>query len=317
MTPRSGEHVAPIAGDLVVIQRNPTSGSGRDRRALHTLMQELRTQRFRVRVFSSRPRLDEFVSSPEVNERLRCLVAAGGDGTVASLAARHPMQPIAVFPMGTENLIARHLNMPRNGSVVARVIQQGRTREFDTARAGDHQFLLMASAGFDADIVRRLHLTRSGNIRHLSYLGPLLRTIMGYQLPQLTVIDHDTGREIDGSHVVISNFKEYALNLKLNPDADPTDGQLDVCVLEARSILRTILHMVCSLLKTQTGSHVVRIRSRHLTVLPANDLDACAANASQSAPPEIYLQTDGDPAGCLPAEISVNASAMRLLVHSR
>lgn len=307
----------PIAGDLVVIQRNPMSGSGRDRQALHTLMRELRMRGFRVRVFSSRPRLDEFVNSPPVSDRLRCLVAAGGDGTVASLVGRHPTLPIAVFPMGTENLVARHLNMPRDGSVVAHVIQQGQTQAFDTARVGHHAFLLMASAGLDADIVHRLHQTRSGNIGHLSYLGPLLRAIIGYQLPRLTLIDHDTGRQTDGSHVVISNFKEYALNLKLNPDADPTDGLLDICVLRTRSMTRTLLHLIGSLFKTQTGAHITRFRSRHLTVLTANDLDARAANASQSAPPEVSLQSDGDPAGCLPAEISIKASTMQLLVHSR
>ena len=127
-----------IADDrrLVVIQRNPTSGSGRGSKDLRRLISELRRADFRVRLFADRNRFDAFVTCDEQRSLIRCLVAAGGDGTISSLANRHADFPIATFPLGTENLMARHLQIPRCGVTVAKLIADGVTRSFDT---GDRQ----------------------------------------------------------------------------------------------------------------------------------------------------------------------------------
>ena len=109
----------------MVIRRNPTAGAGTSRRILLNLVRELQKQPFHVRMFSDRDQLNAFVTSDRVSSRIRCLVAAGGDGTVANLVNRHPEHPIAVLPLGTENLVARHLEIPRDGSVVADIIQAG------------------------------------------------------------------------------------------------------------------------------------------------------------------------------------------------
>ena len=82
-------------GDLVVIQRNPTSGAGNRRQALLELVRELRHRQLCVRMFSSCDHLDEFINSG----RLRCIVAAGGDGTIASLFNPHPNRVIGLLPM--------------------------------------------------------------------------------------------------------------------------------------------------------------------------------------------------------------------------
>lgn len=291
----------------MVIQRNPTAGAGTNRRILLDLVKELRKQAFRVRMFSDRDQLDEFVTGDRISSQIRCLVAAGGDGTVADLANRHPKHPIAVLPMGTENLIARHLNMPRDGSVVADTIRQGHVQPFDTAQAGNRQYLLMASAGIDADIVHRLQTTRSGNIRHWTYIRPILKTLASYHFPEITVTDEQTEKTVTGTHVIVSNFKQYGLNLKLNPKADANDGWLDVCVFQGRSVTQSVIHAIKCFFRPQHGPLVVRFRSRHVSL--------SASGKHHSEATGIPLQTDGDPAGYLPVAIRINEATMRLLVH--
>ena len=299
----------PVAGDLVIIQRNPTSGTGKSHRVLLKLIRELRNRQLSVRMFSNRDHLDDFINSNRAL-RIRCLVAAGGDGTVSSLVNRHPDRAIAVLPLGTENLVARHLSMPCNGAVVADVIKDGQVRRFDTAQAGNSCFLLMASAGIDAEVVRRLHIARSGNIRHWTYIRPILQAFASYRFPEIDATDLNTGKKVTGTHIIVSNLKEYGFNLKLNPAADPTDGQLDICVFRKRSLVQLAIHVMCSLFQAQSGPHIVRFRSRHILLSASGDL-----NEASQCPAEVPLQTDGDTAGQLPTDIRINPSAMQLLVH--
>src|SRR5690606_8990976 len=106
----------------------------------------------------------------------------GGDGTAAEIVNRTPLgTPIAVLPTGTENLLARYLGIGKDVRQIADVIDAGRTAWLDAGRAGSRFFTLMASAGFDADVVDRLHADRSGHIRHSTYIKPIWRAIRNYQ----------------------------------------------------------------------------------------------------------------------------------------
>src|SRR5580765_4106145 len=91
----------------VAIQRNPRSGSGAGRHELVELVRELKRLAFRPRLFKSRERLVAWLAEPGIRDELTCVVAAGGDGTVADVVNRHPDVPICILPLGTENLLAR------------------------------------------------------------------------------------------------------------------------------------------------------------------------------------------------------------------
>ena len=119
---------------------------------------------------------------------LRAVVAAGGDGTVAEVINRCPVgTPVAVLPMGTENLLAKYLEIGPSPAALGQIIAQGQAAWLDAGRANGRLFLLMASIGFDAEVVRQLHATRDGNIRRWSYAKPILNTIRTYSYPELRV----------------------------------------------------------------------------------------------------------------------------------
>ncbi|MGE3317092.1 MAG: diacylglycerol kinase family protein, partial [Planctomycetaceae bacterium] len=148
----------------VIIQRNPTSGTGRKRGELLGLVRRLRVHGYSPRLFSSRDRLDRYLSNPEHRTEVFCVVAAGGDGTVADVVNRCHGLPVAILALGTENLIARYLNLPRDGAAVADMIAAGHRRRLDTWSLNGRRFLIMAGFGFDAEVVRRTSEQRRGNI---------------------------------------------------------------------------------------------------------------------------------------------------------
>jgi len=184
---REGESGRGTLPRTVVIQRNPHSGTGWRRGLLHDLIRELRAQGFRPRLFKSRPRLDAWLADPVQRATVFCLVAAGGDGTISDLVNRHPGLPLALLPVGTENVLAQGLGIPVSGVAVARLIAAGHRRRIDLGELNGRRFLLMVSAGFDAEVVHRVHRDRRGHLSHLSYLPAVVQTLRHYRYPQMRV----------------------------------------------------------------------------------------------------------------------------------
>src|SRR5262245_9704454 len=97
----------------VGIAANPGSGRGRGRRQVERLGQELERRGLRARVAWTLEERSALVAESGCDPHCRCLVAAGGDGTVAALVNERPRVPITVLPAGTENLFARHFGLTR------------------------------------------------------------------------------------------------------------------------------------------------------------------------------------------------------------
>lgn len=283
----------------VAIQRNPSSGSGKRRRSLLDLASALKRHDLRPHIFSRRENLAGRLRDPERREALAGIVAAGGDGTLADVANRFPGIPVCPFPLGTENLLAKYLGIPLDGEAVARLIVAGNRRRFDLGLAGDAtKFLIMGSVGFDAEVIRQLHQGRRGNISHLSYVSPILRTASGYTYPRLTVKAEGVDDPIKGSLVVVSNFPAYAFRLPVNPDAKPDDGLLTVRVFEQSGRWNFARYSAMVMRRSHLAApDVTMIKTPSVTI-------ECAENAP--------VQIDGDPFGttsvtfqCLPGELDL------------
>src|SRR5205823_8251454 len=138
-------------------------------------------------------------------------VAAGGDGTVLEVVNRAPGVPVALLPLGTENLVARFCGVARDPRTVADIIATGTRRQIDVARANERTFCLMASAGFDAAVVHRVHRRRRGHITRLSYGLPIVQLLQDYHFPMIDVEVLDTGERLRGSLAFVFNVPRYGL----------------------------------------------------------------------------------------------------------
>lgn len=282
----------------VAIQRNPAAGSGLQRALLGDLVRGLRRAGFRVRMFKDRARLRKWVSAHEQTGDLVCLVAAGGDGTVADVFNRFPGVPVAILPMGTENLLARYLNVPASGSAVAELIATDSKRKFDLGLLGTRRFALMVSAGFDAEVVRRVHAARRGHISHTTYIQPILDSLRSYDHPELRLtVDGASSPQIARLAVVV-NIPAYALGLPVAQSAVGDDGQLDLRLFEQGSAFQMIWYL-CNL---ALGTHE---RLPDVISRPARRV---RIESDRPVP----LQADGDPAGFTPADISVLPGALQV-----
>ncbi|MCP4939607.1 MAG: acylglycerol kinase family protein, partial [Phycisphaeraceae bacterium] len=91
------------------------------------------------------------------------LVVVGGDGAVRAAAAEaaHADVPLVHLPAGNENLFAREFEMTDDVDEVVRRLRDGVVQRVDLASAAAdggpaETMVLMASVGFDADVVHDL-----------------------------------------------------------------------------------------------------------------------------------------------------------------
>lgn len=292
----------------VLIAVNPHAGAGNRMAIVEELRQALGDVGFRATAVTEIDRLaDESARLCELG-LLRAVVAAGGDGTVRLVAQRtQPGTPIAVLPLGTENLLSGYLELTADAGRLARVIAAGRSCRFDAGLANGQLFLLMAGCGFDADVVRRLHESRRGHIQHLSYAKPILDAIRTYDYPELRVryapadaLGEELTAEIAARWVFVVNLPRYAGGLSFAPGASGTDGLLDVCTFKEGSLWYGLMYLSGVVLgQHESMQGFVRVKSRRLTI-----------ESSGPAP----FQIDGDPGGDLPVEVSVLPERLTMLV---
>ncbi len=239
------------------------------------------------------------VGDAEREESCRCLVAAGGDGTVAALINDRPGVPIAVLPAGTENLFARHFRIDRRPERLANAIIQGRVVPLDLGVAGNRRFSLMAGFGFDADVVTHHHRARTaltGMARptnRAAYVEPVLRSSLTYRFPPLTISIDEPGREetLVGTTAFLFNLPRYALGLPFAPAARGDDGLLDLVVFRDAGPFRA-LHYLWLVLR---GLHLRRDDVYHRLV----------RKVTVSSPVPVPFQLDGDPGGHLPEDVTM------------
>jgi diacylglycerol kinase (ATP) len=193
--------IVPPTRAWVGVVANPSSGRGASRRDVERLSHELARRNLKARVAWTLDERAGLVADSASDPSCRCLVAAGGDGTVAALVNERPTVPITVLPTGTENLFARHFGLKRHPARLAATIAAGRLAPLDLGLTGSRRFTLMAGIGFDADVVTRHHLARVGRsgvarpTNRASYVEPVLRSSLEYRFPPLTVRIADPGRE--------------------------------------------------------------------------------------------------------------------------
>ncbi len=286
---------------VVIFSLNPNSGSS-DRRALcEQIANRLRKDGFEVQLLTNLEQVQARTEQALSDDRLRAVVSAGGDGTIAMLANRLPSQtPFAILPLGTENLLGKHLGLKADVEFCTNLITDGQTIEIDAGRANGKLFLVVASCGFDAAVVKRLDEVRTGHINRLTWIRPILHTMRRYTFPGLRIVADGKELPDEARWSFVFNIPKYAIGLEFTPQADIGDGLLDLCTYRDGGIFRGIWYLLNTFIGRHRNLDATQFRQfRQLTIT--------------SDTPTAY-ELDGDPGGMLPLEIEVCPGAVKLLV---
>ncbi len=230
------------------------------------------------------------------------LAICGGDGTVNEIASSVPAPPfpVALVPAGTANVLARELRIPLNPIRALQVGLQRTVRKVDLGRlgAGMRRFLFVAGIGFDAHVVASMKPGFKSALGIAAYVAATAACLRSYSFPEFQVIAD--GRTYTATSCLACNTKSYGGGLLFCPQADMSDGLLDVLVIEGQHRLRLARFLLNAWRgKPETGDWIHRLRVRALRI-----------EGSANVP----VQADGERTGSLPLEISLSNSSFPLVI---
>jgi YegS/Rv2252/BmrU family lipid kinase len=238
-----------------------------------------------------------------VAEGYRVIVAAGGDGTINEVinGIGTSAAALGVLPLGTVNVFAQELGIPRNIEAAWAVIENGCRRTIDLARAESNgatrYFVQLAGVGFDARAVRDASWELKKKIGPLSYVWAGFKTLSGTHA-RVEVSANGNG-PVGGVAVLVGNGRFYGGRFALFPKARMDDGLLDVCVFEK-----------CGYLDVLRYGHGI-LRGAHLGLGGVKYFQA--ERLVCSAPGATPFELDGEDAGDAPVTFSVVPRALRVV----
>ena len=242
--------------------------------------------------------------TPKLQTKPDAVVVVGGDGTLRLVAGALIDSDIPIYhaASGTENLFAKSMSMSSTPVDVIAAVLAGESSVIDTASVNDSFMLLMASVGFDAEVVADLANHRGASITHFSYVLPCIRQFLCWKPPVISI-------QLDGKDMVtqqrgwavIANSNAYARGLNPAKDADIADGLLDVVFLPMTGRFRFL-------------QWVRRLRSgMHLQHPKALCLQGARVQVQTQS--SASWQIDGDPVGeTTEMEVVCNARSLRVLM---
>lgn len=287
----------------VVVIHNPVAGNRTPHRLVREVVTRLEHQGWDTSLVTTRFRGHATELAAEaVADGVGLVVAAGGDGTINEV-----LQPLVgtdavlgVLPVGTVNLWAGEVGLPRDPSLLVRLLTAGERRRVDVGQAGTRYFLLMAGVGFDAAIVEHLGLWLKSRIGRMAYVVAALQQWRGYRGTTVRLTLDDGDEEHDALMLVIGNTRQYAGLLSVTPLAVVDDGLLDICIVRG-------LRLTAAL--GQAGALLTRRRSLRSTLLYRRT-KAVTIDGARRLP----MQLDGDFAGYTPTTIRAVPGGLRVVV---
>lgn len=252
------------------------------------------------------------LAAQAVREGFEVIVAAGGDGTVNEVLNGIADEPrglerarLGVLPLGTINVFARELGLPRGFHEAWQVIAGGREMRVDLpvaefTRNGQRErrcFAQLAGAGLDSRAIELVDWERKKAFGSFAYILAGLEAVTEPQ-PKIRM-ESDAGT-CEGELVLIGNGRRYGGDFDLFPAAALCDGRLSVAVfptVNVPALIRFGWGWLTDRIHAATDCRTFQVESLTL-----------------STEPGIALELDGDNVGQLPAQLAVRAGGLRVLV---
>jgi YegS/Rv2252/BmrU family lipid kinase len=249
----AGEGGSNVTGDTYCFVVNPAACHGRGIRRMSAVLGPLSVAGDTIRVEECSSLGHAATLATQAAERGEIVVAVGGDGTVGRMAAAVAAADgvLGIIPAGRANDFARMLGIPTDPARAAAVLLRGGRREVDLigVRAGDAPEQVVAGSVYlgipseGARIAAASRLPPGG----LAYQIAGLRALLAWQPASFTV-NRENGSPAEatfpGFCVVVANSAYFAGGTPAAPDADVTDGLLDVLTVTDGSKLSFVRVML-------------------------------------------------------------------------
>lgn len=182
---------------------------------------------------------DDGKRAADAAARTDILVAAGGDGTINAAAtailASGSGAVLGVLPVGTANDLSRSLELPEDLQDAAGIIVNGRSVPIDLIEMEDGRILInQANGGFSGVAAREAD---DGLKDRWGPFGYWRASVEAYQETpdyEVSIVADGERLEVSAVDLTVANARFSGGGVPVAPEADYSDGKMDVVVVEAR-----------------------------------------------------------------------------------
>jgi YegS/Rv2252/BmrU family lipid kinase len=283
--------------------------------------------------FSRRPGHGTELTRALLKKGIPRIVAIGGDGTINEVAngffegstginsARRSLTPkiinpdaiMGVVPCGTRNVLARSLDLPAGMIECCRNFVGGSPRKIDviSASATDPEtgeklppriFLNAAEMGFPAELITRAKKIRNTiKSRTVSTVAALIATMPSYESNLCDIFTDGRRKSMNMTMGVVANGKFLGGGFMAAPEAEVTDGLLDLVVMKDSGSFK----MLDELVNVKGGTYaaednILYSKAKKIVI--------------RSSERQVTVTIDGEPIGVLPATFQVMPKALNVVL---
>ncbi len=249
------------------------------------------------------------------------IIACGGDGTINEVANGILQSgedvELGILPSGTGGDFRRTLNIPNAARDAAKVLHEGATKTIDAGKVTffNHQneqasryFLNVSSFGLSAAINERVKaqntldwLPVSAIRGKASFALSTLQEVFESEFMTIRVsFDGNEAKLLNTINFCVANARYFGGGMKIAPDAKINDGFFDVVNIGDIKTAKILLNAY----RLYSGSHLELAEVKSTL---AQKIEVSPANKQT-----IFLETDGELPGRLPAIYEIVPRALKI-----
>ncbi len=288
---------------------NPSSGRQSTKSKIDNLCKFLLDDGYTVGKYYTKKQYDAVNETIETcsSGNWDIIIACGGDGTVNEVATgivrSSNKLPVAILASGTINDFAKHINMPSKMTEFFKMIKKKQVIEIDLGKINDGYFVNVAGGGLLTDVGSQVSVEAKTILGPTAYYLEVAKKLISQEIEpiHMSFQSEEYTKEEDVLLFFISNSPSIAGFKKMAPDANISDGLLDVLIIKDSDVaeLANIFFSVSS------GVHinhpnVVYFKTKELFV---------------GADKNMKIDIDGEVGKNLPAHFEVIPKAMQIIVN--
>jgi len=257
--------------------------------------------------------------------------ACGGDGTIHTVlqVLANTSVALAILPMGTANALAHDLRLPMKLKEAAASALHGAPRRVALGRikyrdlrgnASSRFFVVAAGAGVDAHLFYKLRTGAKQRMGMAAYYAKAWHMWVTYPMTRFLVELSETGSDAPRRAEVtemlavrIRNFGGVLQQLAPGAALDRDDVRVVFCRTSSR--MAYLLYVTRGLLRRNWK--VPGIELAYSGRVSCEYRHESSYSGKSKTETKIYVETDGELVGTLPAEITVVPDALTLLAPRR
>lgn len=199
-----------------------------------------------------------FISELYHSQKIKAIGIIGGDGTTSSVIQQlaNTSTPIAIFPAGSGNDTARMICLTDDPVNFISKVLSGRTTTIDLLKLNDRYGITVAGVGIDSAIGIRVNqafykpLLNKLGLGSLAYIIATALSAMTFKSFKGKITVDEVSIELNNAWLIAcGNTSSYGGGLTICPQANTSDGLLNITMFHDLSRFKAILRIFPTLLR--------------------------------------------------------------------